>query len=305
MLENGSWPLDNETNGSEVDCSYYSPVDTTKLVMVMIVGTTVATVSLVENLFLFFIFARQREIYRSNLIYPLTLSLLDFIISSSYILLMSWAVFMDYYDSLTLYFAWISYLQVTFVISHVSMASSSFLIVFWTLERWLCIVRVSDVLSSPLRRGGAVVVAVLLGMAFKGQIYWELFVQEVPECENQARFFVRQSPLAANKIYNTVFMFYMRNSVTVFLPFVVLATLNISIIRHLRRTTQAARVARQVPGLSPSISSRCLIYLRSTLLALSKLRYSTQAPAPQWSKPYHYVDSVLFESGFCPTYSGF
>lgn len=45
--------------------------------------------------------------------------------------------------------------------------------------------------------------------------------------------------------YRTMWTFYVRNLMTVFLPFIFLATLNISIVRHLRRTAQANRLARQ------------------------------------------------------------
>lgn len=87
-----------------------------------------------------------------------------------------------------------------FVVSHVSMSASAFLIVFWTLERWLCIVKQSDKLSSPVRRAAAVLMALLFGVVLKCPIYFELQILENPHCHNQARYVVLPSALAQNYV---------------------------------------------------------------------------------------------------------
>ncbi len=76
----------------------------------------------------------------------------------------------------------------------------------------------------------AAVVAIGLGLITRGTIFYEVQVVVNENCSNLAHLSADRSELALNYWYQTVWMFYMRNITTKFLPFIVLAYMNISIV---------------------------------------------------------------------------
>ncbi len=120
-----------------------------------------------------------------------------------------------------------------FTISHVAIAASTFLIVAGTLERFLQTSTLKVKMTQKVRILAAVV-AIGLGLLTRGTIFYEVEVVVNENCSNLARFSADQSQLASNYWYRTVWMFYIRNIATVFLPFIVLAYMNISIVHKQR-----------------------------------------------------------------------
>lgn len=106
-----------------------------KLWLVALLGTILAILSIGENLLLLYMFATRVQFRASNLFYMMFLAFCDVFVSLSFICLMSVHVVAEYYGVLWLFLMWHHYLRPMFAISHIAMASSSFLIMSATFER--------------------------------------------------------------------------------------------------------------------------------------------------------------------------
>lgn len=77
-----------------------------RLWLVTILGSTLSTISIVENTFLFLIFITSKQHRRSHSLYLLLLALTDIFISLTYILIMSVKVLYEYNEWLFMKKIW-------------------------------------------------------------------------------------------------------------------------------------------------------------------------------------------------------
>lgn len=86
-------------------------IDTEHLVerfwLVTILGSTLSTISIVENIFLFLIFITSKQHRRSHSLYLLLLALTDLFISFTYILIMSVKVLYQYNEWVSMKKIWL------------------------------------------------------------------------------------------------------------------------------------------------------------------------------------------------------
>ena len=108
-----------------------------ELIMVAVFGTCIAAVCVVENILLVFVLTTRKTLRTSNLIYLNLLAFFDIFIGVSYIAIMTVQILMDWTQSGELNYAWHTYFRPMFTLSHITLATSSFLIVTATLERFL------------------------------------------------------------------------------------------------------------------------------------------------------------------------
>ncbi|VDK39658.1 unnamed protein product [Gongylonema pulchrum] len=164
---------------STLDPSCYI-IDTEHLVerfwLVTVLGSTLSTISIVENIFLFLIFITSKQHRRSHSLYLLLLALTDLFISFTYILIMSVKVLYQYNEWVFLKKIWVAYVVPMMTMSHVALTASSFLIVFATVERY-CIT-VSNRYVEFLRENRCFIalMAVIIGVVTKGTLLLELKV---------------------------------------------------------------------------------------------------------------------------------
>uniref|UniRef100_A0A0M3IWC9 G_PROTEIN_RECEP_F1_2 domain-containing protein n=1 Tax=Ascaris lumbricoides TaxID=6252 RepID=A0A0M3IWC9_ASCLU len=107
------------------------------MVLVGCIGTTIALISFVENILVFYTFVYSKVLRRRNLLYLTCLSLCDIFVSVSYIGIMSMQVYADYFRCFTLFELWHEYLRAVFTISHITLSTASFLIMAAAIERYL------------------------------------------------------------------------------------------------------------------------------------------------------------------------
>ncbi|KAK0411008.1 hypothetical protein QR680_005428 [Steinernema hermaphroditum] len=229
--------MTNET-ASEDSCFYQTPrYLTERFFLVTIVGTSVAIVGVVENVFLFFMLARKREHRNSYLLYLMLLAFFDVFVSGAYIPLMSVSLLLDYVESIVLLRAWFAYMVPMITISHIAMTSSSFLILAASFERYINTVMPSRtrVLRKYRRQiaGGAV----LLGVITKVSLAFEFSITFNEECVGtMSEYALLLSPLALDHHYNLVWRLWFRNIITCLLPFFMLAFMNMRIVAVLQKT---------------------------------------------------------------------
>uniref|UniRef100_A0A915DR07 G-protein coupled receptors family 1 profile domain-containing protein n=1 Tax=Ditylenchus dipsaci TaxID=166011 RepID=A0A915DR07_9BILA len=210
------------------------PLTDVRFWIVTVFGTCVSIVSIVENLFFFYLFSTRKHHRTTYNMYMLFLALSDVFVSAAYVLLMSMNVLSDYLQSPTLVRIWFSYMVPILTVSHCGITSSCFLILAATFERYCLTVNSKYVRLIQRNRKFIVLFAIFFGVLSKGSICLEFKISYLEECaghitEIRLEFeeFVYDTP------YNTVWRFWYRNFVTVFFPFFALLTLNIWIVRAL------------------------------------------------------------------------
>ncbi|TMS38794.1 hypothetical protein L596_005437 [Steinernema carpocapsae] len=149
-------------------------------------------------------------------------------------------VYAEYFDNFPLFKLWHDCLQVAFTISHITLSCASFLLVAATFERYLQTIRLSH--SERLfkfvshNRAAGVFLAFTLGVVFRGTVYFEIEIYRLPECSDLASMGVMLTDLAKHPLFDSLWRFWIRRVVTIFLPFVILAYCNAMIVYSVQRS---------------------------------------------------------------------
>uniref|UniRef100_A0A914VL84 G-protein coupled receptors family 1 profile domain-containing protein n=1 Tax=Plectus sambesii TaxID=2011161 RepID=A0A914VL84_9BILA len=139
---------------------------------------------------------------------------------------------------------WMSYAPLL-TIAHITKTWSCFLLLSATFERYLIASKSTRFMHIVRRRRPAIASATLLLTAVtSGAVFFE--VKTVPNeyCTGVNKFTLDLTDLARSPFYGTVFRFYLRNTVTVFLPFILLALLNAGILFTLKGQERRASLFR-------------------------------------------------------------
>uniref|UniRef100_A0A914RWF9 G-protein coupled receptors family 1 profile domain-containing protein n=1 Tax=Parascaris equorum TaxID=6256 RepID=A0A914RWF9_PAREQ len=243
MAENGSYEIDDNL------CIEHPPIFLEfKMVLVGCIGTTIALISFIENILVFYTFVHSKVLQRRNLLYLTCLSLCDIFVGVSYIGIMSMQVYADYFRCFTLFELWHEYLRVVFTVSHITLSTASFLIMAAAIERYLqvCSSRISLLGYVCRHRTGIVVGAFLLGLLLRGTVFFEIQIYHVDECEGFASMGVELTALARNRYFDGIWRFWTRKITTVFLPFFVLAYCNAAIVYNLQKSERNRMVRRLI-----------------------------------------------------------
>jgi hypothetical protein len=101
----------------EEHCSVIAP-EALRFILVGILGTGIATISLVFNTVLFIVLISNAHHRRTHFIYLIFMALIDTFLSASYILLFSVNIITDSYEIEFLATMWWFYLRMMLVVSH-------------------------------------------------------------------------------------------------------------------------------------------------------------------------------------------
>uniref|UniRef100_A0A915B760 G-protein coupled receptors family 1 profile domain-containing protein n=1 Tax=Parascaris univalens TaxID=6257 RepID=A0A915B760_PARUN len=195
--------------------------------LVTVSGTTIASISIIENLFLFLVLVTKRHHRNSHSLYLLLLAFFDVSVSGAYIPLMSLSHLVDYMHSVILLRAWFFYMIPMITISHIAMTSSSFLILSASFERY-CVIAMPHRMECLNRyRCQIATAAIILGIVTKSTLAFEFSIKYQNECfDTMAEYALELSALAKDPIYNLLWRLWFRNGITILLPFFLLAFMN-------------------------------------------------------------------------------
>uniref|UniRef100_A0A1I7YLS0 G_PROTEIN_RECEP_F1_2 domain-containing protein n=1 Tax=Steinernema glaseri TaxID=37863 RepID=A0A1I7YLS0_9BILA len=229
-----------DTNSTETCVAHQMMYLEFKLIFVGCIGSSLALLSFLENALLFYTFVTSRVLRKRNLIYLTGVSLCDIFISLSYIGIMSMQVYAEYFNYFPLFKLWHDWLRVAFTISHITLSSASFLLVAATFERYLQTIRYPNcdqVLEFVCKnRPFYFCMAFLLGIVFRGTVFFEIEIVHYPECTGLASMGVQLSALAKDTIFESLWRFWARRIFTIFLPFFVLAYCNAAIVYSVQKS---------------------------------------------------------------------
>ncbi|CAD5211935.1 unnamed protein product [Bursaphelenchus okinawaensis] len=256
----------------EDDCSVIPP-EGLRMAMVAVAGTFIAVVSLIFNAFLFVLLISNPQYRRTHLLYLAFLALIDTFLSASYILIFPVNLFMDYFESDFLAWAWFNYVKPMLAICHVAITSSALLLTSATFERYLTISKIRSQFSTTFRLI-IVMITVLFAVAAKAPMYFELIVVENTNCTGVTGYSAYMAEWSYEEPYQTVYKFWFRNIIGTFLPFFLSLHFNLSIVARLRQQHTGARLFRFATSehrRNIRAATRMLVLITSTYIVCNSL----------------------------------
>ncbi|KAF8354324.1 hypothetical protein PRIPAC_95947, partial [Pristionchus pacificus] len=233
------------------ECFYGTPtMPVFRFWMVTVGGTNISLVSVIENIFLIYLFSRPAHRQGQNL-YMLLIAIFDLFVSFAYILLMSLNVLSDYLYYLD-YFQlaprllrfWFSYAAPLMTLSHIAMSSSSFLIIAASVERYFLATKSPKLIFVQNYRGMIALASILLGVGSKFSVYYELDIQHHTNCTGQMlEFQMDYSSFVHGTLYNSIVRFWFRTIITFVVTLLILIYLNFRIFIA-QTNTDASRSAK-------------------------------------------------------------
>uniref|UniRef100_A0A1I7ZN74 G_PROTEIN_RECEP_F1_2 domain-containing protein n=1 Tax=Steinernema glaseri TaxID=37863 RepID=A0A1I7ZN74_9BILA len=223
-------------------CSIIPP-EPLRLLLVAVVGSALALLSIAFNLFLFVILIKNSHHRASHLVYLTFLALIDVFLSASYILMFPVNLFMDYFESTLLAAAWWAYMRPMLAFCHVAISASALLITAAAMERYLTISRIRSQLHKS-HRVALSLVAVGFALVSKAPMFFEMQVVENGNCTGVTGYRPDIQEWTNTEPYKTVYRFWFRNIITIFLPFFMCLYFNVAIVLRLRQQHIGARLFR-------------------------------------------------------------
>ncbi|KAK6753449.1 hypothetical protein RB195_012811 [Necator americanus] len=195
-----------------------------------------ATLSVLFNLLLFYVFSTSRRLRRQNYANPVLLALFDVITSTCYVLLLPVQVISYRYDIRSVADSWIQYVRFVHCIQHVCVTICNFLLVVASVERLFANSpegKQKTILVFLVRRKvGKVVAITLIATLLRGTILFETSIEYLPYCDELDRYV----PVLANHLGSVAAIRYWgRKTLTVILPFFILIYCNYRIVLQLRK----------------------------------------------------------------------
>ncbi|KAJ1353802.1 hypothetical protein KIN20_010546 [Parelaphostrongylus tenuis] len=206
-----------------------------------VAGTILSFVSLFCNVLI------AKVLYSSNHKHFFFLALLaisDSFLSFMYGPVIAMDIIKDKLQILWLTRFYLSYVGPLLSLCQVSMTFSCYLIMLATIERYLITQRSKCLKRFRRNRGLMAFIMFLLSLLLRGTLVFEIQMDKNGDCTGISEYVPGFTEIVDTMWYGTVFRFYIRNILTVFLPFFLLAYLNYRIVRTLRRQHRMAKLFR-------------------------------------------------------------
>ncbi|CEF71324.1 G protein-coupled receptor, rhodopsin-like family and GPCR, rhodopsin-like, 7TM domain-containing protein [Strongyloides ratti] len=213
----------------------YHPIIIPRFYLVCVAGFITSIISIIENSFLFFLFAKKKSNRNHYNLYLMLIAIIDVFMGISYILLMVVNVSADYFQSLTLLRLWYFYVIPMITVSHVAMTSSAMCILAATFERYCITVNAKQTEFVKKNRVFIALGSLVIAIFNKGSMYFEFDIITNETCSGTMNeYAIIPTSLIDAPLY-VIFRVWCRNIATVFLPFFALAYLNARIVRALAK----------------------------------------------------------------------
>ncbi|KAF8375743.1 hypothetical protein PRIPAC_82172 [Pristionchus pacificus] len=236
--------------------------DIAKLVMIMGIGGIICTIGIILNTSLLFVFSRLR-IRNTNLIYLAVLACFDIGVEICFIFVFIGKLVWEYFGNYSVYLLWHDYVPVVSTIGQTVIASSVYFIVAASLDRYMT--SIGRKFKSQ-HRILAISCAVMIGCLTKLPFYLEVEKVINEECDGNFGYVdISRTNITKSEFYSQVYMFYTRNIVNVFLPFLLLLLFNLAAVHNLSRQRRPDVLIE-----SPSLMGHTNVNNRSSLKDASR-----------------------------------
>ncbi|CAP23985.2 Protein CBG02551 [Caenorhabditis briggsae] len=262
-------------------CEEDGPKSTISFAMV-IAGSIISIISISNNVLLFISLIRNNRCFKCYFHFILALCFFDIIISVCYMPVILVDSLKDWTKWIELARAWWPFFVYGLAMTHVCMTTACYILIAVAYERYLITVRSYMLKQFQKRRSWWCFACLAIGVLTKGGMLMELdvFPNEDPTCKNTVmEYYVDVTEITKSNWYGSIYKFWFRNIVTVFLPFFLLLLINLGIVLELRSQMEHAFGNRSRRRFSLRMQSRtnvrqatatmlfiCVIYLISNVV---------------------------------------
>uniref|UniRef100_A0A7E4ZT69 G_PROTEIN_RECEP_F1_2 domain-containing protein n=1 Tax=Panagrellus redivivus TaxID=6233 RepID=A0A7E4ZT69_PANRE len=224
-----------EESGDIILCGFTEECDIYRFIVISILSL-IAAIGLLSNGMLTWIFARYKCSNTPPTLYPTFLAILDGLICFFYILLFGVDVVMGYLKIESLFVIYHTYILPAFVLSKVTQLAIPYLLIFVTLERyaWISPNLKNFCLFSTMGRPISVICCLTVCAVLRSPPLWALTVETFKECPDFFRSLaVAPTEWVLDSQWYAFYDFWLMAFIQTFLPFFVLVSFNIIIVKRL------------------------------------------------------------------------
>ncbi|CAB3404214.1 unnamed protein product [Caenorhabditis bovis] len=230
-----------DSAGNDSDACYVQSLDR-RWYLVAVAGTSLSVISIFTNIVIAKVLFSSKH---AHFYFLALLAISDAFLSLNYGPVIAMEIINDRLQLRWLNDLYLVYVGPLLALCQTSMTFSTYLIILATIERFLITQR-SKCLGAfrRCRRISAFLVFVL-SLLLRGPILFEMVIVQRPECEGRFNeYYPMLDKIVETFWYGTIYRFYIRNIMTVMVPFVSLAILNYKIVKTLRMQQRSAQMFR-------------------------------------------------------------
>lgn len=227
-----------DSNESYSDCSYeIDEVTDGRFFIVLGMGTSICLFGVIANLLILITLGYEPS-RSANKFFLSALAVFDILVLLSYMSLHSVEVLYSYLHDFHLYYFWTAEIRFVFPLSRCSQTSGIYMTVLVAFERFLAIVYPRCARATFTWGKAAFYTGILVLLCFFASVsrFWEVSVETNANCTGIASVEVLPSKLQQNPNYRMFYSVWFTSILNIFLPFVVLLILAVTIILEYRKT---------------------------------------------------------------------
>ncbi|CAI5442587.1 unnamed protein product [Caenorhabditis angaria] len=225
-----------------IEMCYPPPSLDRRWYLVAVAGTSLSFLSIITNIVIAKVLLSSRH---NQFFFLAVIAINDCLLSFNYGPVIAMEIIKDRLGEKWLHELYLSYVGPLLALCQTSMTFSCYLIILATLERYLITLRSKCLPTFRRCRGLLALLMFILSFLLRAPIYYEMHVITNPLCIGEyMEKGVDLLPIVNSFWYGNFYRFYVRNIMTVLVPFCVLALLNYKIVKILRTQQRSAQMFR-------------------------------------------------------------
>uniref|UniRef100_A0A0N5C8Y7 G_PROTEIN_RECEP_F1_2 domain-containing protein n=1 Tax=Strongyloides papillosus TaxID=174720 RepID=A0A0N5C8Y7_STREA len=272
MIKNNSLQInDSKYEDNDDDCQLIYP-NNLKYTLALI-GTGLSVVSVISNILIATVLLRPKH---SHFFFLGLLAVSDTFLSIWYGPIIAVNMIGAKITTLWIHKIWWLYAVPLLALCNTASSFSVFLLILATAERYLILVKSEHLIFFRSHRKIFAFLSFIFALLIRGTTFLEVTIVKNGKCTGVLEYRPSSTTLAETWPYNPLFSVYIRQLVSICLPFVVLAFLNASIVaklRHQHRTALMFRFADSSQKEKVRSATRLLVFIVFSYLVANFLSF--------------------------------
>uniref|UniRef100_A0A0N4ZC33 G_PROTEIN_RECEP_F1_2 domain-containing protein n=1 Tax=Parastrongyloides trichosuri TaxID=131310 RepID=A0A0N4ZC33_PARTI len=206
-----------------------------------LIGTGLSVVSVISNILIAIVLLRPKH---SHFFFLGLLAVSDTFLSIWYGPIIAVNMIGSKISSLWIHKIWWLYAVPLLALCNTASSFSVFLLILATVERYLISIKSKYLVFVRSHRKMLVLIVFFIALLIRGTTFLEVSIVKNSNCTGISEYRPDGTALAGTWPYNPIFTVYIRQLMSICLPFVILASLNASIVVKLRHQQRAALMFR-------------------------------------------------------------
>ncbi|CEF60196.1 G protein-coupled receptor, rhodopsin-like family and EF-hand domain and EF-hand domain pair and GPCR, rhodopsin-like, 7TM domain-containing protein [Strongyloides ratti] len=238
-----------------------------------LIGTCLSVVSVISNILIATVLLRPKH---SHFFFLGLLAVSDTFLSIWYGPIIAVNMMGAEITTLWIHKIWWLYAVPLLALCNTASSFSVFLLILATAERYLILIKSNHLICFRSRRKLFAFLSFIFALLIRGTTFLEVTIVKNGDCTGILEYRPNSTRLAETWPYNPLFTVYIRQLVSICLPFVVLAFLNASIVAQLRHQHRAAimfRFANSSQKAKVRSATRLLVFIVFSYLVANFLSF--------------------------------